>query len=112
MDLMSDDAIGAFGLLVSEACERLVDSHIEALDKRAAMLSVESPVFSKDGGAMMFAFTITGNRQKPVETAITVGPEKDSNDADFDFELTSVALQAIPVCACNEFGSDKQCAHS
>lgn len=112
MDLMSDDAIGAFGLLVSEACERLVDSHIEALDKRAAMLSVESPVFSKDGGAMMFAFTITGNRQKPVETAITVGPELDSNDDDFDFELTSVALLAIPVCECSEFGSDKQCAHS
>ena len=40
MDLMSDDAISAFGLLVSEACERLVDTHDQSLDKRAAMLTV------------------------------------------------------------------------
>ncbi len=112
MDLMSDDAIGAFGLLVSEACERLVDSHDGALDKRAAMLSVDSPVFSQDGGAMTFSFTVTGNRQKPVQTAITVSPESDSKDADFDYELTSVALAAVPVCECSQFGSDKQCAHS
>ena len=112
MDLMSDDAIGAFGLLVSEACERLVDSHAESLDKRAAMLSVESPVFSQDGGAMNFSFSVSGNRQKPVETSITVGPDSDIEDAEFDFELTSVALKTIPVCECSQFGTDKQCAHS
>ena len=112
MDLMSDDAIGAFGLLVREACERLVDSHSESLDKRAAMLSVESPIFSKEGGAMSFSFTVTGNRQKPVETAITVRPDGDIDESDFDFQLTSVALQAVPVCECDQFGSDRQCVHS
>ncbi len=39
MDLMSDDAIGALGLLVAEAVERLVDTHDETLDKRAAIFS-------------------------------------------------------------------------
>ncbi len=112
MDLMSDDAIGAFGLLVSEACERLVDSHNPLLDKRAAMLAVQSPVFSKDGGMMTFSFTVTGNRQKPVEASISVSPEIDPNETDFDFEPTSVSLQAVPVCECTQFGSDKQCAHS
>ena len=43
MDLMSEESIGALGLLVAEAAERLVDSHDESLDKRAAMLIVDSP---------------------------------------------------------------------
>ena len=67
MDLMSDDSIGAFGLLVAEAAERLVDSHDVALDKRAAMMSVESPTFSNADGRMQFSFKVKGNRQQPVE---------------------------------------------
>jgi superfamily II DNA or RNA helicase len=112
MDLMSDEAIGAFGMLVSEACERLVDSHAEQLDKRAAMLSVQPPVFSRQEVALLFAFTVTGNRQKPVETVISITPEQGAADADFDFQPTSISLQAAPQCECDEFRSDRRCAHS
>ena len=112
MDLMSDDAISAFGLLVSEACERLVDTHDQSLDKRAAMLTVESPVFSREDGVMGFSFSVTGNRQKPVETSILMQPEADTEDADFDYQPTSVALKAVPQCVCSQFQSDGRCAHS
>ncbi len=112
MDLMSEDAIGTFGLLVSEACERLVDAHDESLDKRAAMLTVGSPVFSQEGGVIHFAFSVTGNRQKPVETAILISPEIDSSEVDFDYKPSSVALTAAPQCSCSEFRSSGRCAHS
>ena len=66
MDLMSDEAIGAFGVLVTEAVTRLVDSHDQSLDKRAAMLKVESPTFLGEGADLRFEFKVTGNRQRPM----------------------------------------------
>lgn len=112
MDLMSDDAIGAFGLLVAEAAERLVDSHHESLDKRAAMLSVESPTLQRDNDRLEFAFKVSGNRQQSVAASISVKPERDEDDADFDFSLLSVSLEAAPACECTPFSSDRQCVHT
>ncbi len=112
MDLMSDDAIGAFGLLVAEAAERLVDSHDGSLDKRAAMLSVDSPTFSKENGRMQFAFKVNGNRQQPVIASIEVAPQGEEDDEDFDFSLLSVALDAKPDCGCDQFASSRRCPHT
>lgn len=111
MDLMSDDAIGAFGLLVTEAADRLVDSHEESLDKRAAMLNVDSPVMSQEDGQLRFAYKITGNRQKPVAVVIEVAPAKQDDD-DIEFSPMNVSLEATPECSCASFKSDKRCSHT
>ncbi len=112
MDLMSDEAIGALGLLVAEAAERLVDSHDESLDKRAAMLVVESPTFSNEDGRMQFAFKVKGNRQTPVDASIVVAPEDFDGEEDYDFQPLSVSLQAEPHCGCDQFGDDRRCPHT
>ena len=92
MDLMSDDAIGALGLLVAEAAEKLVDSHDESLDKRAAMMIVDSPTFNNDDGRMQFAFKVKGNRQQPIAASIEVKPEPQGEDEDFDYSPLSLSL--------------------
>ncbi|WP_246146563.1 DEAD/DEAH box helicase [Rubripirellula lacrimiformis] len=110
---MSDDAISAFGLLVTEAIENLVDSHDGSLDKRAAMLTVDSPTFSKDGGQMVFAFKVSGNRQPPVAASIEIqrqGAEED--DQEFDFSPLGTALDALPRCQCDGFKADRHCSHT
>jgi superfamily II DNA or RNA helicase len=112
MDLMSNDAIGAFGLLVAEAAERLVDSHDGSLDKRAAMLTVASPTFSREGARMQFAFKVNGNRQQSVAASIEVYPQSEEDDEDFDFSPLSVALDAKPACGCDQFASDDRCVHT
>ena len=112
MDLMSDDAIGALGLLVAEAAEKLVDSHDESLDKRAAMMTVESPTFSNEEGCMQFAFKVKGNRQQPISAAIEVMPEPQGEDEDFDYSPLSVALNASPTCTCDQFKTDQRCPHT
>ena len=112
MDLMSDESIGALGLLVAEAAERLVDSHDETLDKRAAMLSVESPTFSGEDGRMLFTFKVKGNRQQPVEATIEVAPEPHGEGDDFDFQPLGVTLDAKPHCECGQFGSRGRCSHT
>lgn len=112
MDLMSDDAIGALGLLVAEAAEKLVDSHDASLDKRAAMMIVDSPTFSNDDGRMQFAFKVKGNRQQPVSASIEVTPEPQGEDEDFDYSPLSVALNATPTCTCAEFKADQRCPHT
>lgn len=112
MDLMSDESIGALGLLVAEAAERLVDSHQESLDKRAAMLAVASPVFSNDNGRMRFAFKVKGNRQPPVDAAIEISPESADENEDYDFDPLSVSLQAAPHCSCEPFSADGRCPHT
>ncbi len=112
MDLMSDQSIGALGLLVAEAAERLVDSHHESLDKRAAMLVVESPTFSNEQGRMRFAFKVKGNRQTPVDASIEVAPEDFDGDEDYDFEPLSVSLLAEPTCSCDQFIAETRCPHT
>ena len=112
MDLMSDDAVGALGLLVAEAAEKLVDSHDESLDKRAAMMMVDSPTFSNEDGRMQFAFKVKGNRQQPIPASIEVMPEPQGEDEDFDFSPLSVALNATPMCTCAEFKANGRCAHT
>ena len=97
MDLMSDDAIGAFGLLVAEAAERLVDSHDGSLDKRAAMLTVESPTFSREGrGCSLHSRSreIASNRSP--RRSRSRRRRSDQQDEDFDFSPLSVALVAKP----------------
>ncbi len=86
---MSDEAIGAFGVLVSEAVSRLVDSHDGSLDKRAAMLKVESPTFLGSGGELKFEFKVTGNRQQAMSVGIDVLPEADEDDDD-EFDALAV----------------------
>ena len=113
MDLMSGDAINAFGLLISEAIERLVDSHDGGLDKSAAMLTTESPTLSREGAVMTFAFKVTGNRQAPAATAVSIVPEGlDADDADYDLSPLDVTLKAVPACQCDVFTRDKRCPHS
>lgn len=112
MDLMSDDAIGALGLLVAEAAEKLVDSHDESLDKRAAMMIVDSPTFNNDEGRMQFAFKVKGNRQQPIPVSIEVMPEPQGEDEDFDYSPLSVALTATPKCVCAQFKKDQRCPHT
>lgn len=112
MDLMSDDAIGAFGLLVSEAIANLVDSHDESLDKRAAMLTVESPTFSREAGRFLFEFKVKGNRQQPMAAAIEVGPDAEEDGEDYSRAPLSVSLNATPSCPCDQFSRDGRCSHT
>ena len=112
MDLMSDDAIGALGLLVAEAAEKLVDSHDESLDKRAAMMIVDSPTFNNEDGRMQFAFKVKGNRQQPIPASIEVMPEPQGEDEDFDYSPLSVSLKATPLCTCEQFKSGQRCPHT
>ena len=114
MELTSDDAIAAFGLLIAEAAERLVDSHSESLDKRAAMMRVESPVFERDGEQLGFSFKVKGNRQKPVACTIGVTPNRGDGDGseDYDYTPLNVSLDAVPDCECKDFQRDKECSHS
>jgi hypothetical protein len=112
MDLMSDDAIGALGLLLAEAAERLVDSHHGSLDKRAAMLTVESPTLSQENGRLRFAFKVKGNRQQPVNAAIEVQSDQQEPDDDFDYSPLSVSLEAVPQCSCGQFKAERRCSHT
>ena len=114
MELTSDDAIAAFGLLIAEAAKTLVDAHSEALDKRAAMMRVESPVFERDGEELGFSFKVKGNRQKPVVCTIGVVPNRGDgqDEEDYDYSPMNVSLDAKPHCECTDFGRDNECSHS
>lgn len=112
MDLMSEESIGALGLLVAEAAERLVDSHNESLDKRAAMLIVESPTFSSESGTLEFGFKVKGNRQSVMDVHLEVSSDA-AADEDAQFHPLNVSLEAVPNCSCEQFLEDgKRCAHS
>ena len=110
MDLMSDSAVAALGLLVSEAAERLVDLHDHSLDKRAALLKIESPTFENVENRLRFEFRVKGNRQPEMTTAIEIAPEVDPEDPDFTPLDTS--LTAVPSCTCDPFQQHAQCSHS
>ncbi|TWT83182.1 ATP-dependent helicase HepA [Planctomycetes bacterium CA13] len=112
MDLMSDDAIAAFGLLVAEAVERLVDEHDEAFDKRAAMLTVDSPTLNREGDRLQFQFKLKGNRQSTVSAGIDIAAERDVDDEDLDYSPNTVSLKAVPSCVCPQFKTHYQCSHT
>ena len=65
MDLITENLPTAFGLLMGEAVSRLVDDHDESLDKRAAMLRVETPKFSQVDGRLEFEFRMKPDRKPP-----------------------------------------------
>lgn len=112
MDLMSEESIGALGLLVAEAAERLVDSHDGSLDKRAAMLIVESPTFSSESGTLQFGFKVKGNRQSVMEVRLEVAPDA-TDDEELEFHPLHVSLNATPTCQCEQFASGlKRCPHT
>ncbi len=111
MDLMSDDAIAAFGLLVGEAVERLVDDHDESLDKRAATFNIASPNLSREEGGLRFDFRVQGNRQPAVSAAIEISSDSDQ-DEDYDFTPESASLEARATCECAEFKPRGQCSHT
>lgn len=113
MDLMSDDAISAFGILVGEAIEHVVDRHDGSLDKRAAMMTVESPSFTRADAAMLFDFKVKGNRQSTVECSIKIAATDDiQDDEDFDFSPQSGSLVAHIQCQCDSFQEDQACQHT
>ena len=113
MDLMSDDAISAFGILVGEAIERVVDRHDGSLDKRAAMMTVESPTFSRGDASMVFDFKVKGNRQSTMACSITIGAaEGIEQDEDFDFSPESGSLDAKIHCDCDPFKEVQACEHT
>ncbi|MEM9588826.1 MAG: ATP-dependent helicase, partial [Planctomycetota bacterium] len=111
MDLISEDSVGAFGLLVAEAIEQLVDSHDDVLDKRAAMLSVVSPTMTQSDGTVAFRFKVKGPRQKPIATQLTIAPTAEVDDADFDLPQLA-SLGATVRCRCVQFARDGQCPHT
>ena len=114
MELTSDEAVNALGLLIAEAAKILVDSHDESLDKRAAMMRVDSPTFTAVGQnnqELVFQFKVKGNRQKPVLCTLIFIPNHDQSDG-FDYSPLSVNLDPVPECECDEFKRLQQCSHT
>ena len=111
MDLMSEDAVAALGLLVAEAAERLVDEHDESLDKRAALMKIESPTFQNIENVLRFEFRVKGNRQPEVAAAIEIAPDIDP-DEEQEFTPLGTSLTAVPSCSCSGFPSQSRCSHT
>lgn len=116
MNLMSDDVIGDFGLLVAEAAERLVDSHDESLDKRAAMMTIESPTIHQINESFRLEFSVKGNRQRPVASTIEiiVSKQRDEDTTSFNYGVDELTVNAVPGCDCRDFQEDETegCCHS
>ncbi len=116
MDLMSDDVIGDFGLLVAEAAERLVDSHDESLDKRAAMMAIESPTIHQINESFRLEFSVKGNRQRPVASTIEiiVTKQREEDEKSFDYGAEELTVKAVPGCDCRDFQEDGSggCCHT
>ena len=108
MDLISDDVVGTFGLLAAEAVERLVDRHGDHLDKRAAMLQVDSPSLQEEKQGLSFLFKISGNRQKTLETAIEFQGESVNGRSN----LLELELACDARCGCPQFRREGLCPHT
>jgi len=111
MDLMSENAVAALGLLVAEAAEQLVNDHDESLDKRAALMKVESPTFKHFDNVLRFEFRVRANRQAEVVTEIDIAPDLGYDDEQ-EFSPLSTSLMAKPKCTCNVFTRLGQCSHT
>lgn len=108
MDWIAEDQIGSLGLLLGEAIERLVDSHDQEFDKRAAMLIVKPPTLTQGDQGVRFDFQVQGNRQRAQSVAITVEPQIDDEDIGTDV----MQLQAQCVCGCIAHKRDLRCPHT
>lgn len=108
MDWIAEDQIGSLGLLLGEAIERLVDSHDEEFDKRAAMLSVKTPTLTQGDEGVRFDFQVQGNRQRLQSVAITVEPMVDEED----IGEAAMQLFANCVCGCVAHKRDLRCPHT
>ena len=102
MDLITENLPSAFGLLLGEAVSRLVDDHDESLDKRAAMLRVDTPKFSQSDGKLSFEFRMRPNRKPPYLVSLQIEPERDLEDDALESPL-DLSLQASVQCACKQF---------
>ena len=112
MDLMSDDLVDAFGILVAEAIERLVDSHDESLDKRASLQSVETPTINRLEDGFIFQFKISASRQPVQSVNLVIKPDEDGDDVDFEHPVFEKTLQAQGVCECDANKKDGSCCHT
>jgi superfamily II DNA or RNA helicase len=112
MDLMSDDVIGGFGLMVSEATEQLVDSHDESFDKRAALLTVEAPTLHQVDGSFRLEFHVKGNRQRSVVASIVIALLNHDAEQEFNRPASELDVEVVPVCECRDFKDLGRCAHT
>ncbi|MCC9655138.1 DEAD/DEAH box helicase [Rhodopirellula halodulae] len=107
MDWIAEDQLGSLGLLMGEAVERLVDSHDEGFDSRAAMLTVKTPTLTQGDHGVRFDFQIVGNREKQQSVALEIVPSVDDDDPGGTSELTSQCH-----CGCVAFLRDQSCPHT
>ncbi|PAY17397.1 helicase [Rhodopirellula sp. SM50] len=103
MELITENLPAAFGLLLGEAVSRLVDDHDQSLDKRAAMLRVETPKFSQSDGKMCFEFRMRPGRKLPYLVNLEIEPDVDEDDGDAIESPLDLSLRASVNCACAEF---------
>ena len=103
MDLITENLPTAFGLLMGEAVSRLVDDHDESLDKRAAMLRVETPKFSQADGQLEFEFRMKPDRKPPYLVRMRIAPEADPDGEDELDSALDLALSAGVECDCDQF---------
>lgn len=103
MDLITDNLPSAFGLLLGEAVSRLVDDHNESLDKRAAMLRVETPKFSQSDGKLSFEFRMRPSRKPPYLVTLEVAPDVDDLDGGRLESPLDLSLRTEVRCDCNQF---------
>ena len=102
MDLIAENLPAAFGILLGEAVSRLVDDHDESLDKRAAMLRVDTPKFSLGDGRFGFEFRMRPNRKPPYLVNLDVTPEIDEDDDALESPL-DLSLKTLVSCDCAQF---------
>ena len=112
MELTSDDAVVALGMLIAEAAKNLVDLHDESWDKRAAMMKVEQPTFIQSGDELVFEFKVKGNRQKTVQSSLVFIPNRGEDGEGYDFSPLNVSLEPVPNCQCDDFTRHQQCSHT
>ncbi|WP_044302664.1 DEAD/DEAH box helicase [Rhodopirellula sallentina] len=108
MDWIAEDQIGSLGLLLGEAIERLVDSHDQEFDKRAAMMTVKTPTLTQSDAGVRFEFQVQGNRQRLQSVVINVHPQFDEDDPGAE----AMQLRAECECGCISHQRDLRCPHT
>jgi len=109
MDWIAEGQLESLGLLLGEAMEILVESHDQEFDKRAAMLSVQTPTLTQSDDGVRFDFQVQGNRQRLQPIVIEVGPATDEEDGR---GAPAASLVAACHCGCVAFHRDHRCPHT